>query len=371
VVQVQLKLKLRPAQERQLDRWLWHLTGVYNWAIRKIELDAAHGIYHSRYDLESKLKGHGKRLGIPQVSVADTARTAHNAWVRCFKRLAGRPRLKGRRNKLNSIPHHHGREFQVANGKVRLPGLGRVGFHRQEIPEGQIKCARLIKRSSGWHLCLTVGAEPKPIIAVADGQIGIDPGFSSLLVTSAGEKIEHPRELERGASRLAQAQRGHKGRLTARLLERQVNRRRNRNHQLSRRLVSENALIAFSADNHRGIAHRFGKSVTSSSHAALRRMLAYKSSSCGRRYVEVSSRNSTRTCSACGQLSGPSGLASLSVRQWACDCGVTHDRDINAAVNVLIAARGMRVERVGDDSSGIAKHDATRRSSTAREGLTL
>jgi len=95
----------------------------------------------------------------------------------------------------------------------------------------------------------------------------------------------------------------------------------------------------------------------------------HKSSSCGRRYIEVSSRNSTRTCSACGQLSGPSGLASLSVRQWACDCGVTHDRDINAAVNVLIAARGMRVERVGDDSSGIAI-DATRRSSTAREGLT-
>ncbi len=47
MIQCQLKLKLRPAQERLLDRWLWHLTGVYNWAVRKIELDAKDGIYYS------------------------------------------------------------------------------------------------------------------------------------------------------------------------------------------------------------------------------------------------------------------------------------------------------------------------------------
>jgi hypothetical protein len=82
IVQRQLKLILRPAQERLLNRWLWHLTGVYNWAVTKIERDARLKIYHSRYDLEALVAGHGCRIGIPQVCVADTVRTAHDAWRR-------------------------------------------------------------------------------------------------------------------------------------------------------------------------------------------------------------------------------------------------------------------------------------------------
>jgi transposase len=83
-------------------------------------------------------------------------------------------------------------------------------------------------------------------------------------------------------------------------------------------LVAENELIAFSADNHKNIAKKFGKSVASSSHGQLRSMLAYKCRAGGRKYIEVPSRNSTKTCSACGALSGPSGWAGLKVRLWTC-----------------------------------------------------
>lgn len=64
-IQCQLRLRPTKAQERQLRRWLWHLTGVYNWAIRKIEQDARHGIYYSRYDIQRLLNRHGRKLGIP------------------------------------------------------------------------------------------------------------------------------------------------------------------------------------------------------------------------------------------------------------------------------------------------------------------
>lgn len=348
-----LKLKLRPAQERLLDRHLRHLTGVYNWAIRKIELDTKDGIYRSRYDIEALVNGHGPKIGVGQRFVSDTVRTAYRAWERCFSGAAQQPRLKGRRNRLNSIPFH-AKPRHLERDRAFIPGFGPVRFHAQDVPCGTFSTGRIVKRASGWYLAVFLKAEPKAI-AAGDGQIGIDPGFSHLLTFSDGTKIDHPRELEAGERRLAQAQRGHRGRLISRLHERNACRRHNRNHHLSRSIVEANRLIAFSADPHRAIARRFGKSVASSSHSQLRRFLDYKSRAGGGQYVEVSARNSTRTCSACGALTGPTGLAGLKVRQWVCStCGVEHERDVNAAQNTLIAGRGMRHENGREAVPGIA-----------------
>jgi transposase len=174
-----------------------------------------------------------------------------------------------------------------------------------------------------------------------------------LLTTSGGEIIEHPREFEAGARRLRQAQRGNNKTLASRLQERIANRRKDRNHKLSRQLVAENDLIAFSADRHKGLAKKFGKSVSSSSHYQLRRMLSYKSRAGGTKYVEVDSKCSTKTCSDCGAQSGPTGWSGLAVRQWRCsECGTLHDRDTNAARNTLQAALGMlSQERCGKPHS--------------------
>ncbi len=352
IIQVQLKLKLRPAQERMLNRWLWHLTGVYNWAVRKIELDAKDRVYHSRYDLEALLVRHSKRLGIPSRVIEGTARTAHDAWRRCFKRLAARPRMKGRRNRLNSILF---REQTVPAGrKLRLSGVGIVGFHAQPIPDGAVKMARVVKRASGWYCCLFIEAEPNAIQISGDGAVGIDPGFSSLLTLSTGEKVDRASELARTSTRLAQAQRGSRIRLTARLKEHEANQRKDRNHKLSRRLVGNYALIAWSKDNSAGLSRSLGKSVASAAHGQLRMMLSYKCRLGGRQFVEVPGRYSTVTCSACGARSGPAGYAGLKVRQWECACGARHDRDINAAINTLNAGLGFSLEMAGDRQSGIA-----------------
>lgn len=344
MIQVQLKLRMTKTQERECERWLFHLASVYNWAIRKIELNAKNKIYFSPFDFKALLNGHGTKLGIPSHTIRGVLGVAYDAWGRCFKKLSGKPRFKGVRNRMNSIPFPDPIR-SINKNRVRLSGFGSVRFFKMDIPDGPIKCSRIVKRSSGWYLCLFVDASPTEIERLGTGVIGVDPGFNNLVTTSDGEIIEHPRELEALARRLAQAQRGRSKQLSSRLQERISNQRKDRNHKLSRRLVAENIVIYFSKDQTLAMARRFGKSVASSGHSQLRQMLAYKSRLGGTQYVEVDSKNSTRTCSACGALSGPTGLAGLSVRQWVCtSCGTSHDRDVNAARNTLIVGAGFAHE---------------------------
>ena len=336
MIQAQIKLRLTGKQETQLNDWLWILTGIHNWAVRKIEQDAKGGVYYTSMGFQNLLANHSKKIGIPSHTIQGVLATAYAAWQRCFKKLGGKPKLKGMRNKLNSIPFPD--PIRAADGNyIKLQGIGSLRFHKQDIPAGKIKCGRIVKRASGWYLCLFIDADRKLIERLSDGVIGIDPGFKDLLALSNGEKIAHPLELQQSIERLGQAQRGINRKLTARLHERIGNQRKDRNHKLSLRLVRENSAIVFSKDNIRGIAKKFGKSVASSGHAQLRSMISYKSLAGGTNYSEVASKNSTRTCSACGSLSGPTGWAGLSVRHWTCGCGAEHDRDTNAAINTLMS----------------------------------
>jgi transposase len=353
MIQRQLKLRLNTSQAQQLHTWLFQLTGVWNWAIRKIEQDANDGIYYSQKAFHNLLADHGKKIGIPSHTLQGMLDTAWLAWQRCYKKLAKKPKLKGKRNRLSSIPFPDA--FKTPSGtRIHVPGIGSVRFHKQDIPAGRLKSGRIVKRASGWYLCLLIDAHSQDIPHTAHGAIGIDPGFHHLLTLSTGEKIAHPHELRQTARRLAQAQRGGRARLEARLQERLANQRKDRNHKLSRRLVAENHQIVWSKDRQTAIARTFGKSVASAGHAQLRGMLAYKCTASGRQFLEVPSKNSTKTCSACGSLSGPTGYAGLSVRQWTCaDCGSAHDRDVNAAINTLHAGVGTTHERRREAVSGI------------------
>jgi len=198
MIQRQLKLRLNASQESQLHAWLFHLTGVWNWAIRKIEQDARDGIYYSQKAFHNQLAGHGKKLGIPSHTLQGMLDTAYTAWQRCYKKRAKKPRLKGQRNKLTSIPFPD--PFKAPEGTcIHIPGIGSARFHAQDIPAGRITSGRVVKRASGWYLCLCIDAQPQAIPHTGDGAIGIDPGFRHLLTLSTGEKIAHPHEVHRTA----------------------------------------------------------------------------------------------------------------------------------------------------------------------------
>lgn len=341
MIQVQLKLRLNKVQEQMLEKWIFHLTSVWNWGIRKIELDARDRIYHSEYEFKGLLSWHSKKLEIPGDTLSETLKTVYISWQRYFKKKSGKPKFKGNRNKLNSIPFR--KIFKVIDkNHISIQGFSKpVRFHKQEIPKGNIKIGRIIKRASGWYLCLVIDCAPNSIPLIENNIIGIDPGFSTTITTSSGEKINQPKEFSLMERRLAQAQRG-RNKVASIMQERIKNRRKDNNHKLSRKLISKNKLIVFSKDNIRLIAKRFGKSVTEAGHYQLRSMLMYKCRAGGRQYIEVPSKNSTLTCSNCEALTGPTGLRKLAVRFWECSaCGAHHDRDINAAMNTLKVGLGM------------------------------
>jgi putative transposase len=342
LVQYQLKLRLTGAQKKKQRAWLPILGSIFNFGIRKIELNARNKIYFSARDFQNLLAGHSEKLEIPSHTIQGVLSRAHDAWQRCFKGLARKPRLKGMRRPLNSIPFPDPIKAPV-DGKI-LPGFGRVRFHKQWIPEGKIKCGRLVKRASGDYLCLFIDAQPKAIERTGEARVGIDPGFKDLITLSTGEQIAHPQESRNGEKRFGQAQRGHDRKLAGRLQERIKSRRKDRNHKLSRRLVAENCFLQ---DNHRAVAKRFGKSVGDSAHGGLRIQLSYKSLAGGTELIFPENRNSTRTCSTCGAITGPTGLAGLKVREWDCGaCGAHHERDVNAARNALISGLGWSHETV-------------------------
>ena len=103
-MQDQLKLRLHTKQEAILNEWLWMLTGVWNWAVRKIEHDAADKIYYAPKDFQNLLANHGEKIGIPSHTLQGMLSHARQSWKRCFKKIGKKPRLKGNRNRLNSIP---------------------------------------------------------------------------------------------------------------------------------------------------------------------------------------------------------------------------------------------------------------------------
>jgi len=353
MIQVQIKLRISPKQAVILNEQLLVLTRVWNWAIRKIELDSKDGFYYSKQKFQNFLADHSKKLDIPSHTLQGMLCIAWDSWSRCFKKLAKKPKLKGMRNRLTSIPFPDAIKRPDSN-YVKLPGMGLIRFHKQEIPEGKIKCGRIVKRASGWYLCLFIDADAKAIQPKSNGKIGIDPGYKTTLTLSTGEKIFKPKQLQVMADRLAQAQRGSRKRLTSRLQERLKNRRKDDNHKLSRRLVENYATIVFSKDNIKGISRSYGRSVAEAGHYQLRKMLSYKCTTSGREYIEVDSKGSTMTCSHCLARTGPTGKAGLSVRQWECrECGVLHDRDQNAAINTLLVGLGTSLERGSHASPGI------------------
>jgi hypothetical protein len=100
MIQCQLKLRLNSKQEAILNEWLWMPTGVWNWAVRKIERDAADKIYYSAKDLQNLLANHGEKIGIPSHTLQGMLSQAHRSWKSCFKKIGKKPRPKGNRNRL-------------------------------------------------------------------------------------------------------------------------------------------------------------------------------------------------------------------------------------------------------------------------------
>lgn len=331
----QLKLKLTKKQEKMLDEWLLSCASIYNFGLRKIELNAINKMYFGKKDFNNLLANHSSKIGIPSHTIQAVLMQVYNAWNRHFTKKGGKPKLKGIHNKLRSIPFPDLIKAPKDN-KIALPMLGKLRFFKQDIPEGKIKCSRIIKKASGWYLQIVIDANHIFPIKETDEKVGIDTGIKHLAILSTGEKYCNKRFFVKSQKRLAQAQRAKNKQLVSRLNERIANQRKNYNHKVSREIIQNYKEIYVTNDNLKRQAKLFGGPINYAGIFQLKRFIIYKGDNHNRLVSLVDSAYTTMTCSNCGALTGPTGLSQLAVRNWECNnCGVVHDRDINSACVVL------------------------------------
>ncbi len=203
-----------------------------------------------------------------------------------------------------------------------------------------------------WWLCLPVKMEAEETVA-PDEVVGIDLGLKDIAVTSKGERLVAGRWTLRFAQKLASAQRrGHK-RQAKRVHRKAARCRADALHKFSRSIVDRyQNIIADDVSSSQLTRTRMAKSVLDSGWGLLKGFLEYKSQQAARTFEVVSERNTSVTCSHCRALTGPRRVNGLIVRSWVCgNCGELHDRDVNAARNILIGSRWGTSVRGNEPSS--------------------
>ena len=199
-----------------------------------------------------------------------------------------------------------------------------------------------------WWLCLPVAAQPKYQKAPRRAA-GIDLGLKVTAVTSKGSRLKPGRYYRRLEEEIAETQRRGHQRQRKRLLRRASRRRRDAIHKFTRKIVNRYELIVVGdVSSLQLVKTRMAKSVLDTSWGMLRTQLLYKGEHAGRVVQVVDERYTSRTCSRCGAITGPSGRDMLDVRRWVCgECGASHDRDANAARNILTVGLRCRGESSG------------------------
>lgn len=291
----------------------------------------------SHYELQKLCKGVGAELGIHQQSVAGVCGQFAKSRDKAKRSLRFRA-SGGSGRALGWIPFER-QSRQIEGNSVRYLGKQYrfFGAMRRPLP-CDAKGGAFVEDARGrWWVTFNVSAVNLP---AGSGKIGIDLGLKTLATTSDGARVENLTNYRLWEARLAVAQRaGNKRRVSA-IHTKIKNCRSDHLHKASCQIARENALIAVGNISASQLAKtRMAKSVTDAGWSMFRSQLRYKASRHGAVYLDIDERFTTQTCSDCGAVSGPKGIAGLGIRRWGCpSCGASHDRDVNAAKNILSAA---------------------------------
>lgn len=340
-----LKYRIKDRHARKaLSQYAYACNQVWNWMVAqhrdgdsRYRLGAPSRRWPSHFDLGKQCNGLGAMLGILQSSVQFVC----DQFVRNRNQHKCCPAFRssfGSRRSLGWVPFK-GRDRKVSGNTITY--LGKTfrffGSKRRPLP-AIVKGGYFTEDAMGrWFVCFYVDVEKA--VTATQGEVGIDLGLKDFATLSEGRKIEAPRIFDVYAERLAIAQRAGNKRRAAAINAKIANARRDFHHKLSTDLARTYAFIAVGNVSAKALAKtRMAKSVNDAGWSAFRTMLKYKAST----FIEADEKFTTQTCSSCGGLppERPQGIAGLGMRQWDCSyCGARHDRDVNAARNILAVGR--------------------------------
>ena len=297
---------------------------------------------------------------VSNVPLQQTLRHQQNAFVNFWGKRARYPKFKSKRKSRASATFTSGNSFRYRDGRLTLAKMaGPLDIRwSRPLPGGAEPSTVTVSRDAGgrWFVSLLVEEtiEQHPATGTS---VGADAGLTALLTLSNGEKIANPRHERRDRQRLARTQRAlsrkQKGsanrekarRKAARVHARIADRRADFLHKLSTRIIRENQAVVIEDLSVRNMVknHRLARAISDASWSEFRRMLEYKAEWHGREILLVDRWfPSSKLCSTpgCGHVAGK---MPLNVRSWTCpQCGTVHDRDVNAAKNILAAGLAER-----------------------------
>lgn len=357
------------AQAAELSRTFGCVRKVYNLALEARTAAWIQRQERINYNATSAMLTEWKRTpelaflrDVSSVPLQQTLRHLQGAFSGFFDGRAKYPRFKSRKKSRRSAEYTRS-AFAFRGGRLTLAKMKdplKIVWSRP-LPEGAEPSTVTVSQDAAgrWFvsmLCEDVGVRPLP---TADDSVGIDAGLTSLVTLSTGEKIANPRHERRDRARLVKAQRAlsrkAKGdganrakarRRFARAHARIADRRRDFLHKVTTRLVRENQTIVIEDLPVRNMMQngKLARAISDASWREMRSMLEYKCAWYGRTLVAIDRWfPSSRLCSECGVIREE---LPLNIRTWTCECGVTHDRDVNAARNILAA--GLAVTVCGD-----------------------
>jgi putative transposase len=261
------------------------------------------------------------------------------------------PRFRSRKDNRQAIRFTKNARFAVLdNGRLRLPKIGDVPVRWSRDLPAKPTSVTIIRDAAGRYVAsFVVQTEDEPL-PPTESEVGIDLGLTHFAVLSDGTKVAAPKFLRRAAGKLRRLQqnlsRKQKGSnrrkkavvTIARAHARVADTRRDWQHKLSTQIIRDNQAVYVEDLCVTGLGRtRLAKSVHDAAWASFTAMLQYKAARYGRTFARIDRFAPTsQTCSECGRLDGPKPL---SVRSWTCPCGSVHDRDVNAARNVLAQGR--------------------------------